>query len=224
MSLEPRARDREQGVALILVLLVMMTIGALAMALAVMVSTEIRVAAGFRDGMETLYGAEAAVARVLPDLAGESDFDLVLTGLSTSSFVDGPPGSRRLPDGTFTDLQALTALLNCGRVVCRETDLNEDREDRPWGVNNPRWQLYGHGYLPGDARVYAVVWVADDPSETDLNPLTDGGEGQEGENPGRGRLSLTAHAFGPAGSRRVVEATVARGTGGLHVLSWREVR
>ena len=49
----------ERGVALILVLLVMMTLSALSMSLAVMVSTESRVAANYRDGIEVLYGAEA---------------------------------------------------------------------------------------------------------------------------------------------------------------------
>jgi hypothetical protein len=219
--LEPRDR----GVALILVLLVMMALSALAMSLALLVSTESRVAAGFRDGMQVLYGAHAAIERVLPDLAAESDFDRPLAGLAVSSFIDGAPGLRRLPDGTFTDLHALTALLNCGRPVCRDDDLDEIREDRPWGLNNPRWQLYGYGYLPGDT-VYTVVWIADDPSETDMNPLVDGGVGGSGAavNPGRGRLSVTAHGYGPAGTRRVAEATVARGADGLRILSWRDAQ
>jgi PilX N-terminal len=218
----------ERGVALILVLLVMLTLSALAMSLAVMVSTESQVTASYRDGIETFYGAQAALERVLPDLAAESDFTRVLTGVSVSSFIDGPAGPRRLPDGTFTDLLALTSMLNCGSAVCSDADLDEAREDRPWGRSNPRWQLYGHGPSTalgagqlGEARVYVVVWVADDPSETDMDPFTDGGG--EG-NPGRGRLSITAHGYGPAGARRVIEATVANSDQGFNVLSWREIR
>lgn len=211
----------ERGVALILVLLVMMTISALSMSLAVMVSTESRVAATYRDGIETLYGAGAALERVLPELAAEPDFTRVLTGVSVSSFIDGLAGLRRLPDGTFTDLRALTSMLNCGRVVCGDVDLDEVRDERPWGRNNPRWQLYGYGRLSDDSPIYAVVWVADDPSESDLDPSTDGG-GEE--NPGRGRVSVTAHAYGSAGTRRIVEATVGRDEHGLHTLSWREIR
>ena len=218
----------ERGVALILVLLIMLTLSALAMSLAVMVSTDSQVSASYRDGIETFYGAQAALERVLPDLEAESDFTRVLTGVSVSSFLDGPAGLRRLPDGTFTDLHALTSMLNCGRAACSAADLDEAREDRPWGRNNPRWQLYGYGPStalgadrPGDARVYVVVLVADDPSETDMDPFTDGGG--EG-NPGRGRLSITAHGYGPGGTRRVVEATVASGDRGFNVLSWREVR
>ena len=218
----------DRGVALILVLMVMMTLSALAMSLALMVSTENRVAATYRDGMEVLYGADAALHRVLPDLAAAADRDLALTGTALSSFIDGPPGLRRLPDGTFTDLRALTSMVNCGRAVCSDADLNEAREDRPWGRNNPRWQLYGYGPLsaggpgrPGDSLIYVVVWVADDSSETDGDPLTDGG-GEE--NPGRGRLSLMAHGYGRSGTRRVIESTVSQSDQGISVLSWREVR
>jgi hypothetical protein len=70
--------------------------------------------------------------------------------------------------------------------------------------------------------VYAVVWVADDPSETDLDPFTDGGPpmlpgvGSE-DNPGHGRLALLSHAYGPNGTRRVIEATVAKGELGFSV-------
>jgi hypothetical protein len=225
----------ERGVALILVLLVMMTLSALAMSMSVLVSTESRVTANYRDGIETGYGAQAALERVLPELARESDFNRVLTGAAVSSFSDGPPGLRRLPDGTFIDLHGLTSMLNCGRVVCTDVDIEESRDERPWGRNNPRWQLYGYGPStllgagPSDARFYAVVWVADDSSEADLDPFTDGGPstalGAGGaDNPGRGRLSLTAEAYGPAGTRRVIEATVARDDTGLRVLSWRDTR
>ena len=101
------------------------------------------------------------------------------------------------------------------------------------GRNNPRWQLYAYGRLtvwePDRSWVYVVVWVADDPSETDLDPFTDGGPSALSEpgaedNPGRGRLALTAHAYGPNGTRRVIEATVARGDQGFSMLSWREIR
>jgi hypothetical protein len=118
--------------------------------------------------------------------------------------------------------------------MCRDVDLDEVRDDRPWGQNNPRWQLYAYGRLAalaagpstalgagGAAGVYVVVWVADDPSETDMDPYTDGGDE---DNPGRGRLMVTAHAYGPNGTRRVVEATVALGDPGFSVLSWREIR
>lgn len=211
----------ERGVALILVLLVMMTLCALAMSLAVLISTESRVAGSYRDGIEVGYVAAAAIERVLPDLAAEADLSGVLAGVRVSSFTDGPPGPRRMPDGTFMDLHTLTSMVSCGQPTCSNADLDEVREDRPWGRNNPRWQLYAHGELEADSRVYAVVWVADDASETDMDPLMDG---TSEDDPGRGRLAVLAHAYGPAATRRIVEATVARDERGMRVLSWREIR
>ena len=54
---------------------------------------------------------------------------------------------------------------------------------------------------------YVVVMVGDDPSETDGDPLLDGNPART---PGSGVLSLRAEAFGPLGTHRVVEVTVAR--------------
>lgn len=215
------APTSDRGVALIFVLMVMMTLSALAMSLSVIVSTETRVTANYRDGMAALYGADAVLQRVLSDVAAESDINRILTGLAVSSFVDGPPGSRQLPDGALVDLHTLTSLANCGNATCGEPELNEVSDERPFGVNNPRWRLYGHGSLPGEPHVYGVVWIGDDPAETDGDPFTDASSADE---PGRGRLSMMAHGYGPAGTRRVIEATVVKGDRGLRVLSWREIR
>ena len=78
---------------------------------------------------------------------------------------------------------------------------------------------------------YVVVFVADDPSETDGDPLHDSAS----PNPGAGVVALRAEAFGLRGSHKVFECTVARedaaaptglapGAAGVRVLSWREVR
>lgn len=216
-----RAVTSDRGVALLFVLMVMMTLSALAMSLSVIVSTETRVTANYRDGLTALYGADAVLQRVLEDVAAEADVNRILSGRAVSSFVDGPPGSQTLPDGTFVDLHTLTTLASCGRATCGETELNEVSEDRPFGMNNPRWQLYGYGSLPGEPRVYGVAWIADDPSETDGDPFTDA---SSADAPGRGRLSVMAHGYGPAGTRRVIETTVLKGERRLRILSWREIR
>src|SRR4029077_16732021 len=54
---------------------------------------------------------------------------------------------------------------------------------------------------------YAVVMVADDPSENDGNPLQDG---VSQTNPGMGVIAMRAEAFGPRGAHKIVELTVAR--------------
>jgi hypothetical protein len=67
-----------------------------------------------------------------------------------------------------------------------------------------------------------VVWVADDPLETDGQPLVDGDT--SGANPGAGIIQLLVHAYGPFGMRRVIEGTLKGGDTRSRVLSWREVR
>jgi hypothetical protein len=84
--------------------------------------------------------------------------------------------------------------------------------------------LYAYGnlgdMLPGrriDSHEYVVVMAADDPSETDGKPLQDGID-----TPGAGILALRAEAFGARGTRRMIEATIARTPTGVRLLSWRE--
>jgi hypothetical protein len=110
---------------------------------------------------------------------------------------------------------------------------------RPWGRNNPRWTVFASGPLADllpDAsltvRAYLVVWVADDPSENDAQPLHDGGapsviDAANRVNPGGGTLWLRAQAYGPSGARRTVEVIVERDprwpAAQLRMRVWREV-
>jgi len=74
-----------------------------------------------------------------------------------------------------------------------------------------------------DSKAYVVVWVSDDPLETDGDPLVDGDE-TTGSNPGKGILQVRAQAYGPAGAARIIEMTIRRAAMGNRVLSWREIR
>ena len=206
----------EQGVALVIALLAMLLLTALGMALTLTTSTEARISTNYRDGVEALYAADAAIERVMQDVLTVPDWNRILDGSATSSFVDGPAGTRTLPDGTTLDLQQATNVVRCGKTACGDADIDALADERPWGTNNPRWQLYAHGpvdeMLPTESinsAMYVVVWMADDPSENDGKPLVDG-DTANGANPGRGVLSVLAHAYGPTGVRRVVEATIAR--------------
>lgn len=206
----------EQGVALIIALLSMLLLTALGMALTLTTSTEGRIAYNYRDGVEALYAADAAIERVMQDVLTVPDWNNMTNGTATSAFTDGPPGDRTLPDGTTLNLLQATAYVRCGKLSCSTADLDAYTPERPWGENNPRWQLYAHGpmreMLPTDtvnSNMYVVVWIADDPAENDNNPLVDG-DTTNGENPGRGVLAMLAHAYGPSGVRRVIEVTIAR--------------
>jgi type IV pilus assembly PilX-like protein len=215
-----RLRD-EQGIALVIALLCMLLLTALGMALTMTTITEKRIAGNYRNGIETIYAADAGVERVMQDLLTVPDWNKILDGSTTSSFVDGAPGVRTLPDGSQMDLVQATAMVRCGKLTCTSADIDTATDERPWAKNNPRWQLYAYGPVSDliptatvNSNVYVVVWIGDDPSENDDNPFVDGAPPADptkyATNTGKGVLSMLAYAYGPTGVRRVIEATVAR--------------
>lgn len=247
-SLRRRLSD-EEGVALVISLMATTLMTALGLALILMTMTEGTIASNYRDGSEALYAADAAIERAMQDLLAAPDWDNVLTGGVTSTFVDGPPaGIRELPGGRTLDLTQATNAVRCGKPqTCSDADMTTTTDERPWARNNPRWQLYAYGPLTGmlpfvsiDSSMYVVVWVADDPSENDDDPLRDGlpcVAGGACVNIGKGVIAVRAQAYGPGAMMRAIEATLARTTfadtegvdegprrAGVRVLSWREIR
>lgn len=210
----------ESGIALIVALLCMLLLTALGMALTMTTMTERRISTNYRDGVETVYAADAGVERVMQDLLTVPDWNKILDGTTTSSFVDGSPGMRTLPDGSKMDLLQATAMVRCGKTTCTNADMDTATDERPWAKNNPRWQLYAYGPVSDliptatlNSNVYVVVWIGDDPSENDNNPLVDGDPPADPSyttNTGKGVVSMLAYAYGPTGVQRVIEATVAR--------------
>ena len=71
-----------------------------------------------------------------------------------------------------------------------------------------------------NSKMYVIVWIADDPSENDDDPLHDGGPpvgcdpaadpNCASGNIGRGVISMMAQAFGPDGTQRTILVTLAR--------------
>lgn len=226
----------EEGLALLLALMALLILSALGMALTITTMSEVAGARNYRDGTEALYAADGAIERVIQDLRTAPDWNGVLAGAMTSAFIDGPTFGVRDTVAGRLDLTEATSIMRCGKATsCSDGDMTERTDDRPWGPNNPRWQLYASGsmadMLPGAiaSSMYVVVWIGDDPSDNDDDPLLDGGPPPEGatpaENPGLGILALQAHAYGPGGVRRVVEVTVGRTpANGVRILSWRELR
>ena len=114
----------DRGMALVLVLLCAMLFLALGGALVTVVSSEATISATFRESAVALSAADAAIVRVLPDLAAALDLNAILSGAVTSSFVDGPPLSpRRLPDGMSLDLAAATNVERCGQIAKRSDEI-----------------------------------------------------------------------------------------------------
>jgi hypothetical protein len=218
----------DRGIAIIFVMLLMMLLSALGIALAWTTSSERQVSASYAMGAEVFYAADAAFERTLLDLSLTPDWNAVLGG-GMSTFIDAS-GRRVMPDGSLLNLSQATDVVNCGRSPCSLAEMQTTTEPRPWGANNPIWRVYAYGPLADlspsgaiDSNVYVVVWVGDDPLETDGQPMIDG-DTTNGPNPGGGLLAVLVHAYGPLNTRRVIEATLRREQSGIRVLSWREVR
>lgn len=192
-----RARfANEDGTALIIALMSMMLLTALAATVIMVSNTETKIAGNYQNSQEALYAADAAAERVVQDLLMIPRWNDILGGAAKSAFVDGAAsGQKTLPGGGRISLNAATTQLQ-----------NETNTANLWGLNNPSWQLFAWGPLSDimpnsiQSPMYVAVWIADDPAEIDGNPAADV----------NGTLTVHAEAYGPSGTRKVVEVTVAR--------------
>lgn len=238
-SLDSRARAPvagDAGAALVAALTAMLLLSIIGLGLVLTSSLEPSIAASYEASWGARYAAEAGLAVAAHELGTLPDWTLALTGQVRSALMDSAAsGLVALPDGTHADLQALTNVARCGHPdACTEADLNAFTADRPWGPNNPRWQVFGHTsvgrHLPDTqvARPFVVVvWVADDVAETDGDPLCDSTVDEEGRRrPGADLIQARAEAFGIRSAHRTITATLARPRGsGDHVprmVAWRE--
>lgn len=228
--------NSQRGIALILAILVMSFVTAIGLGLALIVFMDGLAARNLRGSVALLYAAEAALEMATRDLARLNDWDLALAGEVGGSVVDGAPsGVRTIPGGGVVDLSAAANELNCGRTSpCTEAQITASTRERPWGANNSRWRLFAFGpvgnfvQLARPTSCYLAVWVADDEREEDGDAGRDAPPGS----PGNGVLRIRADAYGPMGTRRTIEAELARlclDTAeecrvGTRVQSWREVR
>ena len=203
-----RTRTRlagEQGTALVIALMAVLLLTALGAAVVMVTNTETNISANYKNSQEALYAADAAVERVVQDLLMVPRWNDILDGTSQSAFVDGSAATAKtLPGGgTLTLCAAAPCAVNTATGQLQaDSDLSAT-----WGANNPQWRLFAWGpineMLPGnaiDSPMYVAVWIADDPAEGDGNPAADT----------NGTLTLHAEAFGPSGTRKVIEVTVAR--------------
>ena len=166
----------------IIAIMAMMLMMALGTALILTTSTESKIVMNFRNSSEAAYAADAALERAMDDLLTVPDWNTLLSGATTSAFVDGAPtGIRHLADGKELDLGEVLNFANCQKPTCSPSEYVAVTLERPWGPNNPVWQLYAYGKLNDltptgsvNSPFYVVVMVADDPSENDGDPRHDG--------------------------------------------------
>ena len=199
----------ERGAALLIALMSVLLLTALGLALVMTTSTETMIASNFGNGQEGLYAADAGIERAMQDVLTVADWNTILAGTNTSAFIDGgSTGDRVLPGGNTLNLLQVANMANCGKVAaCTVAEMDTVTAERPWGVNNPRWQLYAYSGMNDiiptgtvNSPFYVVVMVADDASETDGDPTKDA----------NGVLAMRAEAFGPGNAHKVIEVTLAR--------------
>ncbi len=209
-----------------MVLLAALLMGAVGAGLVLSSSTDAAIAGNLVRREQARGAAEAVLNASLAELSGQ-DWGGILSGAERSSLADGAPfGTRLLDDGTALVLDEVVNLANCGtRRPCGAARLSAVTAARPWGANNPVWQLYAYAPLSALAPgrevppFYVVALVADDQSETDSDPFSDG---VGAANPGAGILALRAEAFGSRGAHGLITAAVARASASsLRLLSWR---
>jgi Tfp pilus assembly protein PilX len=196
------SKSDERGVVLIVVLVTMALLAALGAALTLATTTELAIAANYREAAETLYAAEAGVAFVMQEVAAVEDWNEVATGSGQSVFIDGPADGPRIVGAARFDLTDAT------------NNLNAVAPAGPGAV--PPWVLHAFGRFQdlvpsptGRAPVYVAVWIANHSSSADESM--------------RGALSLFGQAYGPRGSRRAVEVVVEKvGVSGVRRRLWRE--
>jgi hypothetical protein len=234
--------EAEDGVALAMAVMTVLMLSVAAAALLLSSSSETIIAAHFRSSVEAHYAAEAALVRAIGLLNGLADWTAPITGATQSALVDGPPGgTRTVPGGSTIDLASAVNLANCQKTTsCSTSDLGAVTADRPWGPNNPVWQLFAYGPLSTllvtasgvTSPHYVLLLVADDPTGT-----------HRPQGPGPAALSregiaMRAEVFGPRGAHAVIEVIAGReadasagetdynsGAGPrMNIVSWREVR
>lgn len=226
---------RDDGWALVVVLLATSLLSAIGSGLILSSATARLTVANLDEAVALSNASEAALELAARELAMIVQWDAVLSGAQASTLVDGSPGTRTVAAGDTIDLVTLTNRLACGRSTpCTDAQVQTVSAERPWGVNNPKWQLFLHRPLgsvglPRPLQpLYIVVWIGDDGRETDGDAGRDGaGAGQEG----RYMVRARAEAFGARGARHAIEAELARvcadGAGGevcapgIRVQSWR---
>jgi hypothetical protein len=209
-----RRIEGEEGTALIVALMATMLLTALGLTLVLMSNTETSISSNYRNSQEALYAADAAVERVVQDLlliprwndvlAGDTGVSPSCSGVSTF-FPRSLTPSGFVDTATTVTLGDSTQQLNLLSATCNMQKATDTLN--LWGANNPVWRLFAWGrvnsMLPDgtvDSPDYVGVWIADDPADGDNDPTLDS----------NGTLTLHAEAFGPSGTRKVIEVTVAR--------------
>ena len=186
----------------------MMLLTALGAAVVMVSNTETMIAGNYRNSQEALYAADAAVERVVQDLLMVPRWNDILAGTVQSSL------HRRRDDRDRRRCPAAARWCSAAAPIPRPAQLQaDDRHAEPVGRQQPAVAAVrlgaAHRHAAATSRSTArctspsglpTIRRTRRRSDPDGNPLADA----------NGTLTLHAEAFGPAGTRKVIEVTVAR--------------
>lgn len=221
-----------RGTALVAAVVLMLFLLATGLALALTAALEPAIGGNFEAASGALHAADAGLVLAAHELASVPDWSAALSGDWRPGLLDQPAAAGPPVIGAVGPTWAvLTSLASCGQVApCSPTAIAAVTADRPWGSNNPVFILLGVlriGDEPGPRMgpFEVGVWVGDDGSEIDGDPLRDGAPSPgvpAVPSPGLGVVVLRAEAFGPRGHHGALAATLARtGDGGaLRLRRW----
>ena len=136
-----RRLGRDDGIALIVALMAMMLLLPLGAALTLITTTETRIAANYRDGLDTLYAADAGVELAVSELRRVPNWTDVLNGSVTS---------------------ALTTTIEPAGAPPR------DENGHPWRLYASGRLADMLGDASVNSQVRVAVWVAGDPLKNDV--------------------------------------------------------
>lgn len=154
--------------ALVMVLLLGTLLAAIGLSVALVADVDTMIAGNHRHGLAARYTSEGVADAMVDELASMADWTPVLAGTTSSSFA-GPLVLPASLGAEPVDAAGLTAAVQ-----------QEAYGGSLWGIDTPRWRLFGHG-VPGQdlpfsglsERSYALVWVSDDVAESDGQPFAD---------------------------------------------------
>ena len=128
----------QRGQALVLTLLAIGVFSTLAATIALSTSFGRLVETNYEDAVNLANASDSALELAARELAAIADWNEVLSGVRTSTLVDGVPGRRVLADGAAIDLPALTndAHVRAIRLVHRRAGSGNDRRAAV-GVEQP---------------------------------------------------------------------------------------
>lgn len=218
----------ESGSAVLVVALLMCLLSAIAAGAAAVVRVEIMIADRHHRSAEAFFAAEAALESAISELRTVVDWTTVVSGATRSRYTDGGFAGFKAIPGAGTIELCCGAQTAAGRLAS-DTQLSPLPARRAIVWRPFLWIAFDR-LAPRDppSRLFVIAWVANDEEDVAGGAVVDTND----------TLLVRAEAVAATGTRRLVEAVIARppppvpfSAGAdaarrlaIGIVKWREVR